>query len=79
MNRTPDESYRQAAELLRHADGVAICAGFWRAYPALRAAKLNFVQIAAPIDFERQASLAWGSRREKCRGRLKLVRPNSPE
>lgn len=77
MNRTLDESYRQAAELLRHADGVAICAGagigvdsglpdfrgdagFWRAYPARRVAQLNFVQIAAPINFERQPSLAWG-------------------
>ena len=47
MNRTLDKSYRQAA-------------GFWRAYPALREAKLNFVQIAAPINFERQPSLAWG-------------------
>lgn len=91
MNRTPDESYRQAAELLRHADGVAICAGagigvdsglpdfrgdagFWRAYPALREAKLNFVQIAAPINFERQASLAWGFYGH----RLQLYRRTAP-
>jgi NAD-dependent SIR2 family protein deacetylase len=34
--------------------------GFWRAYPALRAAGLQFEQIADPVHFRRDPALAWG-------------------
>lgn len=34
--------------------------GFWRAYPALRAAGLRFEQIADPVHFRRDPRLAWG-------------------
>jgi NAD-dependent SIR2 family protein deacetylase len=34
--------------------------GFWRAYPALRAAGLHFEQIADPVHFRRDPALAWG-------------------
>jgi len=34
--------------------------GFWRAYPALRAAGLRFEQIADPVHFRRDPQLAWG-------------------
>lgn len=34
--------------------------GFWRAYPALRAAGLRFEEIADPVHFERDPALAWG-------------------
>lgn len=34
--------------------------GFWRAYPALAKAKLNFSDIASPHTFEQDPSLAWG-------------------
>ncbi len=34
--------------------------GFWKAYPALGRAKLNFTDVANPSAFERDAGLAWG-------------------
>lgn len=34
--------------------------GFWRAYPALRAAGLAFEDIASPASFARDPHLAWG-------------------
>lgn len=34
--------------------------GFWRAYPALARAKLNFTSVASPTTFERDPRLAWG-------------------
>jgi NAD-dependent SIR2 family protein deacetylase len=34
--------------------------GFWRAYPALRDAGVEFTEIASPIAFQRQAERAWG-------------------
>ena len=34
--------------------------GFWKAYPALARAKLNFTEVANPSAFERDAGLAWG-------------------
>ncbi len=34
--------------------------GFWAAYPALAAARIDFSQIASPGTFERDPSLAWG-------------------
>lgn len=34
--------------------------GFWRAYPALRAERLPFVEIANPAAFARDPVLAWG-------------------
>ena len=34
--------------------------GFWRAYPALAKAKLNFSDIASPQTFQQDPSLAWG-------------------
>lgn len=35
-------------------------AGFWRAYPALRQAGLDFTDIASPAAFVRDPGLAWG-------------------
>lgn len=35
-------------------------AGFWRAYPALAAARLSFEEIANPAHFSRDPLLAWG-------------------
>jgi NAD-dependent SIR2 family protein deacetylase len=35
-------------------------AGFWRAYPALADAGLDFAQIASPRTFEQRPRLAWG-------------------
>ncbi|MFT3720897.1 SIR2 family NAD-dependent protein deacylase [Pseudorhodoferax sp.] len=34
--------------------------GFWRAYPALRRARLDFYSVASPATFERDPALAWG-------------------
>ena len=34
--------------------------GFWRAYPALREAKMDFYEIASPRTFEQSPKLAWG-------------------
>lgn len=34
--------------------------GFWRAYPALGRARLNFEEIANPAAFARDPALAWG-------------------
>ncbi|MBA4215877.1 MAG: NAD-dependent deacetylase [Proteobacteria bacterium] len=34
--------------------------GFWRAYPALGRAGLDFTQVASPLTFERDPELAWG-------------------
>ena len=34
--------------------------GFWRAYPALARANLNFAEVASPQTFEQDPSLAWG-------------------
>jgi NAD-dependent SIR2 family protein deacetylase len=34
--------------------------GFWRAYPALGRAGLQFTQVASPDTFERDPRLAWG-------------------
>ncbi len=35
-------------------------AGFWKAYPALGRARLNFMQVASPSTFVRDPALAWG-------------------
>lgn len=34
--------------------------GFWRAYPALGAARLDFTEAASPATFRRDPALAWG-------------------
>jgi len=34
--------------------------GFWRAYPALGAARMNFTDVASPRTFARDPPLAWG-------------------
>jgi len=34
--------------------------GFWRAYPALREAKMDFYKIASPRVFQDSPQLAWG-------------------
>lgn len=34
--------------------------GFWKAYPALKAARINFQEIANPRAFRNQPELAWG-------------------
>jgi NAD-dependent SIR2 family protein deacetylase len=34
--------------------------GFWKAYPALANAKLNFIDVASPSTFHNDARLAWG-------------------
>lgn len=34
--------------------------GFWKAYPALARANLNFMEVADPRTFERDPALAWG-------------------
>jgi NAD-dependent SIR2 family protein deacetylase len=34
--------------------------GFWRAYPALARARLDFTTVASPRTFERDPRLAWG-------------------
>jgi NAD-dependent SIR2 family protein deacetylase len=34
--------------------------GFWKAYPALGRARIDFTEIASPAAFERDPRLAWG-------------------
>lgn len=34
--------------------------GFWKAYPALAKAKLDFSEVASPATFHRDIKLAWG-------------------
>ena len=34
--------------------------GFWRAYPALARARLDFTEVASPATFESDPELAWG-------------------
>lgn len=34
--------------------------GFWRAYPALASAKLNFMEVDCPVTFNTDPTLAWG-------------------
>ena len=34
--------------------------GFWKAYPALAKARLDFSEVASPATFERDIKLAWG-------------------
>ena len=34
--------------------------GFWKAYPAIAKAKLDFSQVASPTTFKRNIRLAWG-------------------
>jgi NAD-dependent SIR2 family protein deacetylase len=34
--------------------------GFWKAYPALGRARINFYEAASPATFERDPRLAWG-------------------
>ena len=34
--------------------------GFWKAYPALGKAGLEFVSVASPQTFENNPALAWG-------------------
>lgn len=48
--------------------------GFWRAYPALRAAGIQFTEIANPDAFESDAPLAWGFYGH----RLRLYRNTEP-
>lgn len=48
--------------------------GFWRAYPALRQAGLDFYRIASPATFREQPALAWGFYGH----RLKLYRRTQP-
>ena len=48
--------------------------GFWRAYPALGAARLPFTQVAQPATFERDPRLAWGFYGH----RLQLYRDTAP-
>lgn len=48
--------------------------GLWRAYPALRQARLDFTRIASPGAFRRNPRLAWGFYGH----RLQLYRETSP-
>ncbi len=48
--------------------------GLWRAYPALRAARLDFTRIASPDAFRRDPALAWGFYGH----RLRLYRDTAP-
>ena len=48
--------------------------GFWKAYPALARARLEFTRIASPSAFERNPQLAWGFYGH----RLKLYRDTRP-
>jgi len=34
--------------------------GFWKAYPALAKAQLNFTEVASPRTFHQDPALAWG-------------------
>lgn len=48
--------------------------GFWKAYPALAAAQIDFTEVASPRTFKRDPQLAWGFYGH----RLKLYRENEP-
>ncbi len=48
--------------------------GFWRAYPALAAAQIDFTEVASPRTFKRDPQLAWGFYGH----RLKLYRETVP-
>lgn len=48
--------------------------GFWKAYPALAKAQLEFTEVASPFTFVRDPSLAWGFYGH----RLKLYRAIQP-
>ena len=48
--------------------------GFWKAYPALAQANLNFMEVASPRTFSRDPSLAWGFYGH----RLNLYRETTP-
>lgn len=48
--------------------------GFWRAYPALQAAGLNFIDAATPHTFVNRPEMAWGFYGH----RLKLYRETQP-
>jgi NAD-dependent SIR2 family protein deacetylase len=48
--------------------------GFWKAYPALAKANLNFMEVASPRTFSRDPSLAWGFYGH----RLNLYRQTTP-
>lgn len=48
--------------------------GFWKAYPALGRARMNFYEVASPQTFELDARLAWGFYGH----RLKLYRQTLP-
>jgi NAD-dependent SIR2 family protein deacetylase len=48
--------------------------GFWRVYPALAKANLNFMEVANPRTFSRDPSLAWGFYGH----RLNLYRQTTP-
>ena len=48
--------------------------GFWKAYPALGAARMDFTRIASPAAFEHHPELAWGFYGH----RLKLYRATVP-
>ena len=48
--------------------------GFWKAYPALAKAQLDFMEVASPRTFERNPALAWGFYGH----RLKLYRETVP-
>jgi NAD-dependent SIR2 family protein deacetylase len=48
--------------------------GFWKTYPALAAARLDFTEVASPRTFENDPELAWGFYGH----RLKLYRDTLP-
>lgn len=48
--------------------------GFWKAYPALAKAHLNFMEVASPHTFHQDPTLAWGFYAH----RLKLYRETLP-
>ena len=48
--------------------------GFWQAYPALKNAGINFMNIANPASFKKKPDLAWGFYGH----RLKLYRDTQP-
>ena len=48
--------------------------GFWKAYPALAAAQMDFTEVASPRTFEKDPRLAWGFYGH----RLKMYRETVP-
>ncbi len=48
--------------------------GFWKAYPAMAAAQLDFTEVASPSTFENDPELAWGFYGH----RLKMYRDTVP-